>query len=195
MDSIVILCYPYWQYTDHFIFRFQSLLCLRSTLRLLRYSIISPLVLIFEISQLVRIYNNTIKNIVLRRSCWNYKSITFIYTINIVFLTPLTWMLAYRQLYRAKLYLKYQFPSSSISSSPNFLGSEMIAVLINFNLENDLSHSTWVMDNVKNGWWTILSLNSTAYSELYIVYHYRQCTTLSTLYCSSYTDVKLYKHT
>ena len=26
--------YPYWQYTDHFIFRFVSLLCLRSTLRL-----------------------------------------------------------------------------------------------------------------------------------------------------------------
>ena len=30
--------YPYWQYTDHFIFRFVSLLCLRSTLRLLQYS-------------------------------------------------------------------------------------------------------------------------------------------------------------
>ena len=29
--------YPYWQYTDLFIFRFVSLLCLRSTLRLLCY--------------------------------------------------------------------------------------------------------------------------------------------------------------
>ena len=31
----VRLYYPYWQYTDLFIFRFVSLLCLRSTLRLL----------------------------------------------------------------------------------------------------------------------------------------------------------------
>ena len=30
----VRLYYPYWQYTDLFIFRFVSLLCLRSTLRL-----------------------------------------------------------------------------------------------------------------------------------------------------------------
>ena len=32
--SNVRLYYPYWQYTDLFIFRFVSLLCLRSTLRL-----------------------------------------------------------------------------------------------------------------------------------------------------------------
>ena len=32
----VRLYYPYWQYTDLFIFRFVSLLCLRSTLRLLQ---------------------------------------------------------------------------------------------------------------------------------------------------------------
>ena len=31
----VRLYYPYWQYTNHFIFRFVSLLCLRSALRLL----------------------------------------------------------------------------------------------------------------------------------------------------------------
>ena len=31
------LYYPYWQYTDHFIFRFLSLLCLRSTLCLYIY--------------------------------------------------------------------------------------------------------------------------------------------------------------
>ena len=32
--------YPYWQYTDLFIFRFVSLLCLRSTLRLCKYSLL-----------------------------------------------------------------------------------------------------------------------------------------------------------
>ena len=32
----VRLYHPYWQYTDHSIFRFVSLLCLRSTLRLLQ---------------------------------------------------------------------------------------------------------------------------------------------------------------
>ena len=37
----VRLYYPYWQYTDLFIFRFVSLLCLRSTLRLFLHTIYS----------------------------------------------------------------------------------------------------------------------------------------------------------
>ena len=35
----VRLYYPYWQYTDLFVFRFVSLLCLRSTLRLSSWSL------------------------------------------------------------------------------------------------------------------------------------------------------------
>ena len=34
------LYYPYWQYTDLFIFRFVSLLCLRSTLRLINKPVV-----------------------------------------------------------------------------------------------------------------------------------------------------------
>ena len=44
-----VLYYPYWQYTDLFIFRFVSLLCLRSTLRLLPWTITCILRVLGEI--------------------------------------------------------------------------------------------------------------------------------------------------
>ena len=34
LEMLDYIYYPYWQYTDLFIFRFVSLLCLHSTLRL-----------------------------------------------------------------------------------------------------------------------------------------------------------------
>ena len=45
------LCYPYWQYIDLFIFRFESLLCLRSTLRLfhLSYSIVCVMYVLYYV--------------------------------------------------------------------------------------------------------------------------------------------------
>ena len=45
----VRLYYPYWQYTDLFIFRFVSLLCLRSTLRLFHFGIHAVIDFKFEV--------------------------------------------------------------------------------------------------------------------------------------------------
>ena len=39
LETLDYIYYPYWQYIDLFIFRFVSLLCLRSTLRLLSLAI------------------------------------------------------------------------------------------------------------------------------------------------------------
>ena len=46
LEMLDYIYYPYWQYTNHFIFRFVSVLCLRSTLRLFQIKLSAGLSII-----------------------------------------------------------------------------------------------------------------------------------------------------